>query len=147
MELILQVLEQVDDLRLNRHIERGYGFVRNDEIGIEGQRPSQANSLALSSRELVGISAYCRCGESDHIQQMSDGLFHIPARCRTVNAQRFRNDVAHRLPWVEGRVWILEHHLHPASKRSQVTLRQAADVLPVENDLSVGGLVEPHQCA
>src|SRR6185295_11479689 len=55
-ELALQVDQQVDDLRLNRHIERGHRFVGDDDAWIQGERTCDGNALALSSRKLVRIA-------------------------------------------------------------------------------------------
>ena len=61
VELVLQLLEQVDDLRLNRDVERRHGLVRDDEVRIQSDRPREPDPLALTSRELVGIAS-CRVG-------------------------------------------------------------------------------------
>ena len=56
-ELLLQLLEQVDDLRLDRDVERRDRLVRHDEVGVQGQRPGQADALALAAGELVRVAA------------------------------------------------------------------------------------------
>jgi hypothetical protein len=102
---------------------------------------------SLTPGEFVRVTPHRRRRKADHVEQMAHRPFHISTCARTMDAQRLRNDVADRLAWVEGGVWILEHHLHPAPKVPQLSLGQATDVLPVEDDRAVGGLVEPHQCA
>jgi hypothetical protein len=42
--------------------------------------------------------------------------------------------LAYRHAGIEGRVRILEHDLHPSSKRSQLVLLQLGDVLTFEQD-------------
>jgi len=37
VELGLQVLEQIDDLGLDRDVEGGHGLVTDDQLGIEGE--------------------------------------------------------------------------------------------------------------
>jgi len=56
VELLLQVGQQVDDLRLDRDVECRDGLVRHDEARVERQRPCDANSLALPARELVWVA-------------------------------------------------------------------------------------------
>ncbi len=46
-ELVLQVLEQVDDLALDRHVERGDGLVADDQLRIDAERARDADALAL----------------------------------------------------------------------------------------------------
>src|SRR4029077_11837445 len=48
-ELLLQVLQEIDDLRLHRDVERGDGLVANDEIGLRRERASDADALALAA--------------------------------------------------------------------------------------------------
>src|SRR5881628_3696164 len=47
----LKFEEEVQDLCLDRHVERGDGFVRNDQTGIQGKCAGDADTLALSARE------------------------------------------------------------------------------------------------
>ena len=54
-QLVLQILEQVEHLRLHRDVQGGDGFVTHDELGIDGQRPGDADALPLAPRKLVGI--------------------------------------------------------------------------------------------
>ena len=54
-ELVLQIHQQIDDLCLHRHIERGNGFVANDQPRIGCERTRDAEALTLPARELVRI--------------------------------------------------------------------------------------------
>ena len=44
-----QILEQVDDLRLYRHVESGYGLIADDEFGIKRERARDPDALALAA--------------------------------------------------------------------------------------------------
>ena len=48
------ILEQVDHLRLDRHVERGDRLVGHEQLGVQGQGPGDADALALAAGELVG---------------------------------------------------------------------------------------------
>src|SRR5262245_17768578 len=52
----LQVLEQVDDLALDRDVERRHRLVADDEARLERERARDADALALPARKLVRIS-------------------------------------------------------------------------------------------
>ena len=52
-ELLLQVLEQVEDLGLDRDVERRDGLVGDDQLRVQGERPGDADALALAAGELV----------------------------------------------------------------------------------------------
>ena len=55
-ELALQVLQQVDDLRLDRDVERGDRLVADDQLGLDRERAGDADALALAAGELVRIA-------------------------------------------------------------------------------------------
>ena len=55
-ELLLQVVEQVDDARLNGDVEGGDGLVEDQQLGLEDQGPGDADPLALATGELVGVA-------------------------------------------------------------------------------------------
>jgi len=55
-KLALQILEQVDHLRLNRDVESGNRLVADDELGVNRERARDADALALPTRELVRIA-------------------------------------------------------------------------------------------
>ena len=54
--LLLQVAQQVDDLRLDRHVERRDRLVGDDELRVDGERARDADALALAARELVRVA-------------------------------------------------------------------------------------------
>ena len=54
-KVALQVFEQIEDLRLDRHVERGYRFVADDQLRIERDRTGDPDPLPLSAGELVRV--------------------------------------------------------------------------------------------
>ena len=55
-ELLLQVFEQVDDLGLDRDVERRDRLVGDDEIGVGRERAGDADALPLAAGELVRVA-------------------------------------------------------------------------------------------
>ena len=55
-ESLLEALEQVDDLGLDRDVEGADGLVGDDEVGLERQGPGDADALPLAAGELVRIA-------------------------------------------------------------------------------------------
>src|SRR5690606_17701246 len=55
-EPFAQVLEQVDDLRLDRDVERRDRLVADDELRLERERARDADALPLPARHLVRIA-------------------------------------------------------------------------------------------
>ena len=62
--LALQVLEQLEDLRLHGDVERRRRLVGDQEIGIVGERHGDHHALALAARQLVRISRASRVSGS-----------------------------------------------------------------------------------
>src|SRR5258705_8932809 len=52
-ELPLQILQQVEDLRLDGDVERRDRLVADDQVRFCGKRPGDADALALAAREFV----------------------------------------------------------------------------------------------
>ena len=55
LQLLLQIHQQVDDLRLHREVERRHRFVEHQKRRIERQRARQADPLALAAAELMRV--------------------------------------------------------------------------------------------
>jgi hypothetical protein len=56
-EPILQLAHQLQDLRLDRHVERGGRLVGDQDVGLVGDRHRDHDALALPARELVRVGA------------------------------------------------------------------------------------------
>ena len=56
-ELVLQIDQQVDDLRLHRNVQRRHRLVADDQVGAGRQRARDADALALAAGEFVRIAA------------------------------------------------------------------------------------------
>ena len=138
VELALQALQQVEDLRLDRDVERRDGLVADDQLGAQRERASHADALALAARELVRIAVVVLRVHAAARHQ----LLHQRPRVALglVDGERLSDDLAHRLPRVERRVRILEDHLHLAPQRPHLARGELRDVAPVEANRSGGGL-------
>ncbi len=60
---------KVEDLRLDGHVERGGGFVRDDQRGSQGERPGQGGALPLAAAEFVRIAVAVTARQVDRLQQ------------------------------------------------------------------------------
>ena len=79
-ELLLQVFEQVDHLRLDRHVERGHRLVADDELGAHRQRARDADALALAAGELVRVAPHVVGAQADGLEQLDDAILELAAR-------------------------------------------------------------------
>ena len=78
--LALQMAKQVDDLCLNRDIQRRDRFVRHQKLRLHAQRPRDGDALALPARELGRILIEIRFVEAD--------VVHLELRLLAVCAAR-----------------------------------------------------------
>ena len=108
---VLQLLEQLQNLRLNGHIKRGGRLVADEDFGVAGDGDGDDHALAHAAGELVRIilHALLRLQDTDIAQDL-DGLF----LCRNalkplVQLQRFADLRAHGLQRVQGGHGILEY--------------------------------------
>ena len=56
-EIGLQLHQQIEHLRLHRHVERGHRFVGHDQLGLRRQGAGDGDALALAARQFVRIAA------------------------------------------------------------------------------------------
>ena len=69
-ETLLQVAEEVHDLRLGRHVERAHRFVEDEELGLEGERAGDGDALELTTGELAREPVEVLRGEADEMHQL-----------------------------------------------------------------------------
>ena len=68
----LQLLEHVDHLRLNGHVQRRDRLVADDELRPGGQGAGDADALALAAGELVGVAVEVIPLEPHLLDQFAD---------------------------------------------------------------------------
>ena len=65
-------LQQVDDLRLDRHVERRDRLVGHDQLRVERERAGDADALPLAAGELVRVAVVVLGVEADDLEQLLD---------------------------------------------------------------------------
>ena len=73
-ELLLQILEQVQDLGLDRDVQRRDRLVADHELRVRRQRPRDADPLPLATREAVRVAAHVLRAQPDAPQQRRDPI-------------------------------------------------------------------------
>ena len=89
-ELGLQVLEQVDDLRLDRDVERGDRLVADEKARPKGKRPRDADALALTAGEFVRVARGGRARKANEVEQFVDAPGAVLALADRDGSQRVR---------------------------------------------------------
>ena len=123
----LQVLEQVDDLRLDRDVERGDRLVADDELRLDRKRARDADALALAAGELVRIAPRVAGAQADEARGARRPAPRAPCRGQAVDARAARPAIsADRHARVERREGVLEDDLHRARARPRIVAVRAA---------------------
>ena len=81
-ELFLEIGKQIDDLRLDRDVERRYRLVADDQFRRYGERAGDADALALAAGEFMRVARAVVGIEADQRQQLDDAVFKRDARPR-----------------------------------------------------------------
>ncbi len=147
-ELGLELLQQVDDLGLDRDVQRRDRLVADDQARLHGQRPGDADALALAARQLVRVPAGHGGQQARVAEQLVDPRgAGGPVRHDAVDGERLRDDLAHRHPRVERAVRVLEDDLHAPAHPAQLGVRELRHVPALEDHLAAGGRLEPEDGA
>ena len=70
---------QLEDLRLDRHVERGRRLVGDQQLGVVDQRHRDHHALAHAARELVrvGVDAPARLGDADEPEHLDRAVARL----------------------------------------------------------------------
>ena len=134
-ELAAELLEQVEHLRLDQHVERGDRLVADQQVGLERDGARDRDPLRLPARQLprVPLGVPGRV-EADQVEQLVDPL---PARlpvARRVGDQRLLDDRPDLPLRVERSERVLEHELHVLPRGQQPAAAQPGQLAAAEAD-------------
>ena len=113
LELVLQIHQQVDDLRLDRDVERRDRLVADDQLRVQRQRAGDADALALAAGEFVRIGTASARAAARPARTGRRPARAAPAASPTPwMIKRLADDLAGRHARVERGVGVLVDHLH-----------------------------------
>ena len=101
VEIALEVLEQVQDLRLHRDVERRDRLVADDQLRVDGESAGDADPLPLPTRELVREPVVVLGVEADDVEQLLHALLDLGGRADPVHLEPLGDDEADALAAVE----------------------------------------------
>jgi hypothetical protein len=108
---LLQIHHEIDDLRLDRDVERGDRFVADDQLRIEREGPRYSDPLPLAPRKLVRQAVHLRRAQAYALEQRGHPLPVVLGVPDLVNVQRLAHDVSRGHARIERRERILENDL------------------------------------
>ncbi|OQB03056.1 MAG: hypothetical protein BWY25_00170 [Chloroflexi bacterium ADurb.Bin222] len=137
-ELVAEFAELVQQLGLDDHVQRGGGFVGDDEIGVKHQAQADHHPLAHTAGELVRIIPQPPFLDAQPADQGTRPLQGRLSRgMRLVDLDGFHQVLVHALNRVERGHRVLEDHADAATaKIAQPTIVKLQNVLALKEDLT-----------
>ena len=115
------------------------GLVADDEVGLHGERPGDADALALPAAELVRIAVE-RIGVDAHrLKELAHLDLAAGAVGELMHKQGLADDVADGHAAVEAGVGVLEDHLHAAALTAQGAALEMRQVAALVEHAAGGG--------
>ena len=101
--LVAQVAHEVEDLRLDRHVEGRRRLVGDQQLGLAGKGHGDHHALGHAARHLVRerLHAALRVGDADHPEQLEDPRLGDLALQVAVDAQDLRDLLADLVDRIE----------------------------------------------
>ena len=112
----LKLEQQVQDLRLDRHVEGGNCFIRNDQTRIQRERARDPDPLTLAPGESVGVAPHVFRPKTHKAKQFDNPVDPFLLVSHAVDQQRLADDVEQGHPRIQRRKRVLKDHLHLTPK-------------------------------
>ena len=135
---LLEVAQQVDDLRADGDIERADGFVEDEEFGAQGDGSGNVDALALASGELVGIATECGGFEADFGEEFVETGFETLLRLFVVDGEGLGEDMADGHARVERGVGVLKDDGELAAEAAHLVWIYAKKIVCVRAGFACG---------
>ena len=126
-EAILEFLEEVDDLGLDRDVEGGEGLVGDDEPGLDGEGTGDADALPLATGELVREAVGEGGADSDGVEELGDTLPTLML-VEAMDGEGFGDDAANGHPGIERGVGVLEDHLDATADLAEAATAERGEI-------------------
>nr|WP_286276150.1 hypothetical protein [Naasia aerilata] len=137
--LLLQRAQEVEDLGLDRDVERGGGLVGDEELGAPGQGHGDRHALRHAARNLVGVPPGDGGVERNGLQELPGAGLRVPAADPLVRAHRLGDLRSHPEGRVERDHRLLGDHRDPRAPHvPEPRVRHADQLLIAQPDGSRG---------
>src|SRR5918996_2231816 len=130
----LNLVQEVEQLGLNRYVQRRGGLVEHDDGGVGDERSGDSDTLALAARELVGVASRVLALEAAELEDFGDPLTCLVAARDVVDLERLGHRRADCPARVQGLGHVLENHLDAPPEMPEPRGRRRREVLSVEED-------------
>ena len=133
-EVVLKVLEQVHDLRLDRDVKSRDRLVADDDLRPQGHRARDADSLPLTARELARVAVVVLGIQPHPLHEVLHCRSNPTRRSDRLHLEGCPDDRADRVAGIERVIGILEDHLGLAPQGDELLRGHPGDVVAIEFD-------------
>ena len=139
--LLLDVLEKIQNLRLDGDVQCGDRFVADDKPGLQGQGPGHADALPPAAAQFVGIGEGETPGQAHRVHQVIDTLLQfLPVPAEVIGPQRVSDQLGHTESGVQRGKRVLENDLHVFAQGLAPFPLGGGNIFPVKIDFPGGGV-------
>src|SRR5262249_50257881 len=135
----LELADQLEDLRLDRHVECRGWLIRDQELGRAGERHGNHDALTLAAGELVRIipDAFLGIGDLDEAQHLDRAIARLASACPLSEAYGFRHGVGDGDDRVQRGHRLLEDHRDlVAADAAHLLLRKARQISGLKSNFA-----------
>ena len=111
-EFLLDIGQQVQHLRTDRHIQRRNRLVEHQNFGPQHQSARNGDALALAARKHMRIAGRMFGAQADPFHHRHNSRSAIGCRHIGIDLQRLFQRATDRLAGIERAIGILKHDLH-----------------------------------
>jgi hypothetical protein len=135
----LQIAQQLDDLHLNRHIQRAGRLIQHHQFRPQDHRPGNGDTLTLPARKLMRIARHGPGIEPDLGHDLGHHRAPVAALVEPVHIQPLGNDLPDRHARRQAAERVLEDDLQIRAQVAQRRRLQALDFAAQKQDRAVTG--------
>jgi hypothetical protein len=132
----LKFLDEVENLCLDRNIERRRRLVKDDELWARDQGPGNSNALPLAATEFMRVTIHMLFIQSHFGEARSDPCDDLLTFGKTVHLEGIPNGLFDQHPRIKGRLGILKDDLEIPSHLSQILPPDLGEIHAVVENLS-----------
>ena len=144
-KVLLQLLNQIQHLALHRNVQGAHRLVAHDELGLQGQRPGDADTLALAAGKLVGKAQGVLPGQAHIVEQIIGLFLALGFGHPGVDQHGFHDDIQAGHARIQRGEGILEDDLELAAKLAHLFFLDGSDILALVQNAARGGVQKPDQ--
>src|SRR5258706_15796701 len=148
VEVASQTGDELENLRLDRHVERGGWLVGDQQLWIARERDGDHDALAHAAAELVGIRAQAASSvwNADGFHELTCPPAGFRLREAKMDLQGLDDLLLDTQHWIQARNRILKDHRDlPTANLAQLILAQLQQILVEEHDRALFDLGRWHR--